>query len=173
MNRIRKLSPAALVFAGLLLLAGAVIGSHGLDKVFAQQGVVDKTAGFQGSFTSAAGAVVVSATTIQNAGTPVISPPSGTAPGFAVANARIHVKHVNFQKHTAGTIAILEHPSTGSDVVICIVGVLADTPYDGKQGNGELLGVNGYLTAAGSSIKLLVNDNSGVLTAGTITYSLE
>lgn len=166
MNFLRSIS--AMLIVGLFCLGFGAILAPDMPKAHAQQGVKDLTAGFQGSLTSAANAVVVTATTISGSGLPVVAPPGTTA-----ANARIRVKHVHVWKAASGTISIIENPSTGSNVTICTIGVIANTPFDAKAGQNELLGINGYLTQAGSAIEVLVNDNTGALTAGTVTYSLE
>lgn len=168
MNTIRKFSPLVLVVAIVASLCAFVMNGHWPPKAHAQTMVTDKSAGFQGSLTSGSAATIVTATTISGSGPAVVAPPGTTA-----ASARIHVKHLTLWKTASGTITVLEHPATGSDIVICTVGVLANQPYDVKMGVNEVLGANGYLTAVGSSIKLLVNDNTGTVTAGTTTYSLE
>ncbi len=165
---LRRISPIALIIAIFCVLGAVIMDGHWPPKAHAQTMVVDKTAGFQGSFTSNSAATVVTATTISGSGPAAIAPP-----GFTAASARIHVKHISAWKTTSGTVTVLEHPSTGSDIVICTFGVLANAPYDAEAGNNKLLGINGYLTAVGSSIKVLINDNTSTVTAGTITYSLE
>lgn len=95
---------------------------------------------------------------------------SGTSIGTvvtAVSGKRLIVKEMVITSTASTTVVVQEDPSSGSNVTLFQVGVLANTPYNVPTSllqvgsNGE----NGYVTASGSAV-VVFNQN---VASGTIS----
>jgi hypothetical protein len=134
-----------------------------------------QTSIFSGALTQPTTGTIVTATTLASSpgGPPIINPNGAqAAPGYVVPNARIHVTHISAYASTATVVRVQEHPSTGPNKDICLLGLGTALPYDALAGTAQMLGANGYITAPGSSIVLLIGPTSATI-SGTITYTLE
>jgi hypothetical protein len=166
-NKIRNLLLPALMLMIVFVGFVAVELSRPMGVAHAQGSPADQSSGWAGTaLMNPSNATVISATTTDKAigGGAVIS--------GAGVNARIHLKYVQGMATTSCTVGLYEHPTSGSNKFICNLDLAAATPNTITAGQNQGLGLNGYLTAAGSSIVMVNSVNSNV-TALHFTYTLE
>lgn len=171
MSNFNKILLGAVLTLGLVAgLVGYHDASSSLPVAHAQGTPNDQTFGFSGSLTQPTTGTIISATTLSSVtqGPAVIAPPGVTAP-----SARIHLKRVDVTVGTACTVQVQEHPVTGPNIYICNIGANANVQQSAKSGFGESLGLQGYITAPGSSIVLVTSSNSAITVTTNCTASLE
>ena len=157
------------ILALLAVLALGGLGVHEYNKplgsVHAQGSPPDQSSGWAGTMLmNPSNATVITATTTDKAiGGPAV---------IAGAAARIHLKSVDGMATTSCTVGLYEHPTSGSNKFICNLNLAAASPGNVRSGNNQALGLNGYITAPGSSVVAINSVNSNV-SAFNFTYTLE